>query len=313
MTRRTALKSLSAAALTAWQAKAAKVSHRLIAQDKGVIAIIDAQGAVEWVWESRRGAHDLHLLPNGNVLAPTGRGPEITEVTSEKEVVWQWRSEPVPPYDGRIEIHGFERYANGNTMIAETGNMRVIEVDRDKKIVSEVKLKVDNPHYHRDTRLVRKTPAGTYLVPHEGDGVVREYNANSEVIWEYRLSLTGPESGGHMGHGTHVYSAYRLPSGNTLIGGGNNNRVLEVNPKGDIVWSIEQNELPGIKLFWVAQLHYLPNGNIVVTNAHAGPDYPQIFEITRNKEVVWTFLNWDTFGDNLTANQILDAGPGVIR
>jgi len=51
---------------------------------------------------------------------------------------------------------------------------------------------------------------------------------------------------------------------------------------------------------------------VIVTNAHAGPDYPQIFEVTRKKEVVWKFLNWDTFGDNLTANQILDE-PKAIR
>jgi len=218
----------------------------------------------------------------------------------------------VAPYTGPIEVHAFERYSNGLTMIAESGNGRLIEVDRSGKIVWEMKLKIDKPNFHTDTRLVRKTPAGTYLVPHERDGAVREYNSKGEVLWEYRIELTGTPSGSHQGHGTSVYSAYRLPSGNTLIGGGNNNRVLEVNPKGEIVWKIDQNELPGIRLYWVAQLHALPNGNVVVTNAHAGPDYPQIFEVTRKKEVVWKFLNWDTFGDNLTANQILDAGT-IIR
>ncbi len=311
MTRRTVLKSFSGAALASWTASAAPTAHRLIAADKNSVAIIDAKGAVEWVWKNGAGCHDLHMLPNGNVIAHTSAS-EVTEVNPQKEVVWSYKSTPVAPYSGPIEVHAFERNPDGTTMIAESGNGRLIDVDRAGKITWELKLKIEKPHFHTDTRLVRRTSAGTYLVPHERDGAVREYNRKGDVLWEYRLDLVGKPSGSHQGHGTSVYSAYRLPSGNTLIGGGNNNRVLEVNPKGEIVWKIDQNELPGIKLFWVAQLHALPNGNIVVTNAHAGPDYPQIFEITRKKEVVWKFLNWDTFGDNLTANQILDAGK-VIR
>jgi hypothetical protein len=274
--------------------------------------IVDAEGRAEWSWKNGAGAHDLDLLPNGNLLVHTGPA-SISEVTPQKEVVWEWTSKPVAPYEGRVEVHGFQRLPDGRTMIAETGNRRIIEVDREKKVVAEIPLKVDKPHPHRDTRLVRKTPAGTYLVPHEGDGVIREYNAKADVIWEYKMQLVGAPTPTHRGHGTNVYSAYRLPDGNTLIGGGNNNRVLEVNPKGEIVWSIGQEELPGIRLHWVTQLHRLPNGNVVVTNAHTPPDYPQIFEVTRAKEVVWKFSNWEVFGDDLTANQILDAGKGVIR
>ena len=311
MTRRTALQTLSAAALSAWPANAA-VSHRLIAQDNGVTAIIDAQGQVEWMWENGAISHDLHLLPNGNVMVLTGRAT-IAEVNPRKEVVWQWESKPAAPYEGRVEIHGFQRLPNGRTMIAETGNRRIIEIDASRQVVSEVKLQIEKPHPHRDTRLVRKTPAGTYLVPQEGDGLVREYDGRGEIVWEYRMELTGPETPTHQGHGYNVYSAYRLPGGNTLIGGGNNNRVLEVNPKGEIVWSIGREELPGIKLFWITQLHALPNGNVVLTNTHAGPDYPQIIEVNRNKEILWTFSNWDPLGNGLCANQLLDAGEGVIR
>ena len=52
-------------------------------------------------------------------------------------------------------------------------------------------------------------------------------------MWEYTLDLGGrPRSPGHgpEGHGTEVFGAMRLPNGNTLIAGGNNNRVLEVTP-----------------------------------------------------------------------------------
>src|SRR5204862_2956385 len=130
----------------------------------------------------------------------------------------------------------------GLTMISESGNRRIIEVDRDGKIVKEIPLVVEHPSSHSDTRLVRKLENGHYLVAHEADGAVREYDDTGKVVWSYKLDLAGrPASGGHgpEGHGTSVYSAYRLPSGNTLIGCGNGNRVIEVNPEGKVVWSID--------------------------------------------------------------------------
>ena len=105
----------------------------------------------------------------------------------------------------------------------------------------------------------------------------------------------------------------RLKNGNTLIGGGNNNRVLEVNPKGEIVWSLGQKELPGITLAWVTTVHTLPNGNVIVGNTHAGSDNPQVFEVTRDKKVVWTFNDQKTFGNNLAAVQVLGLPEGSRR
>ncbi len=67
-----------------------------------------------------------------------------------------------------------------------------------------------------------------------------------------------------------------------------------MNKDGKIVWSIDQKELPGITLAWVTTLHVLPNGNIIVGNCHAGEDNPQLFEVTREKKVVWQFKDFKT-------------------
>lgn len=294
------------------RAKPGEISHRVLAQDKDRVAIVNPDGSVDWSWRNGTGAHDLHLLPNGNLLAPTARDA-IVELTPEKEVVWQWQSKPAAQDVERVEIHGFQRLENGLTMIAETGNRRIVEVDRAGAVQHEVQLKVDKPHWHHDTRLARVTPSGTYLVAHENDGAVREYARDGEVIWEYRLELTGPATPTHRGHGDHVYSAYRLPNGNTLIGGGNNNRVLEVSPDGRIVWSLDRTEIPGVTLYWVTQLQALPNGNVVVTNTHARGEAPQILEVNRAKEMVWSFLDWETFGNDLCANILLDVEGEIVR
>ena len=88
--------------------------------------------------------------------------------------------------------------------------------------------------------------------------------------------------------------------------------MLEVTPSGKIVWSIDHDELPGITLAWVTTLHVLPNGNLIVGNCHAGPDNPQLFEVTRDKKVVWTFKDFKTFGNSTAAAQVLDL-KGVLR
>jgi hypothetical protein len=289
--------------------------RKVLAADKGKVAIVDASGNVEWEYPTKAEVHDLWMLPNGNVLLPLGPAT-IAEVTSEKKIAWKYDCKHKPGYKGRIEVHAFQPLDDGKVMIAESGNARIVEVDRSGTILKEVALKVDNPNPHRDTRLARKLPSGNYLVCHEADGAVREYDPAGKVVWEYKLDLGGrPRSPGHgvEGHGVEIYGAIRLKNGNTLVAGGNNNRVLEVNPAGEIVWKIDHDELPNVRLAWVTQLHALPNGNVIVGNCHAGENNPQMFEVTREKKIVWTFKDFKTFGNGLAASQILGVPSGTIR
>jgi hypothetical protein len=295
-------------------ARAAEPAYRVLAQDRGHVAIVNAKGEIEWEYECKHNSHDIAVLENGNLLLHTGPA-RIEEVTREKKIVWQYEGKPRDASVERVEIHAFQRLPGGLTMVAESGNRRIVEVDSQGEIVKEVPLTVENPHPHRDTRLARKLVSGHYLVCHEGDGAVREYDGQGKVVWAYRLDLAGrPRSPGHgpEGHGTEVFGALRLPTGNTLIACGNGNRVIEVTQAGNVVWSIEQNELPGIQLAWVTTLQVLPSGNIIVGNTHAGEENPQLLEITRDKKVVWTFRDFKTFGNSLAAAMVLDV-QGVVR
>ncbi len=299
---------LSLTLFLAHAAAAAEPAYRVLAQDKGHVAIVDAKGQVEWEVECKHNSHDIALLPSGNLLLHTGH-TTIVEMTPEKKIVWQYEAKPKPSYAGRIEIHAFQRLADGLTMVAESGNRRIVEVDQSGKIVKEIALHVDHPDPHRDTRMVRKLASGNYLVCHEGDGVVREYDGEGKVVWSYKLDLAGrPAAPGHgpEGHGTAVFGALRLSSGNTLIACGNGNRVIEVTPEGKTVWSLEQDDLPGIQLAWLTSLQVLKSGNIIVGNCHAGEANPQLIEVTRDKQVVWTFRDFKNFGNSLAVSQVLD-------
>ncbi|HEX4947729.1 MAG TPA: hypothetical protein VFZ34_13750 [Blastocatellia bacterium] len=296
---------------------AAQPNYRVLGADKKRVAIVNAKGEIEWEVPNpdAREIHDIQYLPNGNVLFQTSY-TTVVEVNKDKQVVWKHESKPKEGYTGRVEIHSYQRLKNGLTMIAESGNGRIIEVDKDDKIVNVIPLTLAKPNAHRDTRMVRPVGNGGYLVCQEGEGKVIEYDKTGKIVWSYALELGDrPRSPGHgvEGHGVEVFGAVRLKNGNTLIAGGNNNRILEVNRAGKIVWSIDHKELPGIQFAWMTTLQVLPNGNIIIGNTHAGPENPQLIEVTRDKKVVWQFKNWDVFGNNLVAAQVVGIKGNVIR
>lgn len=292
--------SMSVAALAQEAVQTGK-PRKLIAADyqKKLIAIVNEKN--EAVWQEKiDDIHDVHLLPDGNVLFQTG-WTRIVEMTRDKKVVWSYDAAEMNGNEGKkVEVHAFQRLTDGSTMIAESGPGRIIEVDRDGKILKEIKLKVAKPDAHRDTRLARKLETGNYLVAHEGEGAVREYDGQGKVVWEHTV-------------GTAVYSAIRLKNGNTLIGTGNGNRVVEVDKDGKTVWAVEKTELPGITLAWVTMVNRLPNGNTLIVNCHAGEKNPQLIEVTPQKKVVWTFKDFARFGNALPVAQVLDVEGEVAR
>jgi hypothetical protein len=312
MRLRLTVPGIAAVALALLTATAAHAQHKMLAQDRGHLVLLNEKDEPEWTIPCGGTAHDLWMLPNGNILTQTSYA-NVVEMDKAGKVVWEYDAKPKAGYTGGVEIHAFQPLANGLTMISEGGNARIIEVDRAGNIVHEVPFSVSSKSPHSDARLARKLANGNYLVAHEADGTVREYDPTGKVVWEYKLDLAGREAvGGHEGHGTGVFSALRLPSGNTLIGGGSNNRVFEVDPSGKTVWSIDREELPGIKLFWVTDVEVLPNGNIVFGNCHATEANPQIIEVTRDKKVVWTLKDWKNLGDN-TATAMVVGEPGILR
>jgi hypothetical protein len=303
--------ALSSLAFIDARAEQTGPARRVLAADDSTrrLAIVAPDGSLEW--EMKVGAiHDASVLPNGNVLFQQG-WTKIVEVTPDKRTVWEYDAAKVNGNDGkRVEVHAFQRLDDGLTMIAESGPARIIEVDKAGKIQREVKLKVNNPSTHSDTRLVRKIAGGNYLVAHESDGFVREYEAAGKIVWDYEVPLFGKaRKGGHgpEAFGNSVFSAVRLANGNTLIGAGNGHSVLEVTPKKEIVWKVEQNDLPGITLAWVTRVERLGNGNTLIGNCHAGPDNPQFIEVTKDKVVVWTFKDWKNFGNSMPVQAVLEA------
>ncbi|MBT3891189.1 MAG: PQQ-binding-like beta-propeller repeat protein [Planctomycetaceae bacterium] len=287
-----------------------QAQHEILLHGKNGLAVVNKAGETTWQMPFG-GIHDIHVLENGNIMVQRNMH-EIVEIEREnKKIVWSYNSRTQNGNQGKpLEVHAFQPLGNGNVMIAESGVGRIIEVNRDGKIVKETKLVVDSSHPHRDTRLVRKIKNGNYLVAHEGDGKIREYDFDSgKVIWTYDVPLTQNRAGGHgpQAYGNQAFSAVRLGNGNTLIGCGNGHTVLEVTPQKKIVWKLTQKELSGIVFAWITTLEVLPNGNYVIGNCHAGSGQPLLVEINpKTKDVVWTFDRYDDFGNNVSNSLLLD-------
>ena len=285
--------------------------HRVLLQGNDRLAIVAPDGSIEWEmpWG---GIHDVHRLENGHLLVQQGSATIAEIDPATKQVVWSYDAARSNGNEGkRVEVHAFQPLADGGLMIAESGPARIIEIDRDGTLRKEIRLTGDHPDPHTHTRLVRKLADGNYLVCHEADGVVREYDGESgKVVWSFEVPLFGEEPrGGHgpEAYGNKLFSAVRLADGNTLIGTGNGHGVIEVTRDGEIVRRIAQRDLPGIVLAWVTTIEVLANGHWMIGNCHAGPGQPLLIEYDPSSgKVIWTFDRYDDFGNSVSNSLLLD-------
>jgi len=299
-------------------AQAAEVSapqHAIVAADNNRLVAFDRTGQVVWRLEDVGPVHRIQPLENGNILTQDG-WTRLIEIDPQQQTVWSYDATAQKGIDGRpVEIHAFQRLENGRTMIVENGIGRIIEIDREGRIVHQLPYRVAKLSPHHDVRQARKLENGNYLLCHEAEGRVTEYAPDGRTVRDYQVPLFDrPRAKGHgpEAWGNQCFHALRLPDGSTLISTGNGHAVIEVTPDKQIAWSVHQNDLPGITLAWTTSLEVLPGGNILIGNCHAGPDQPQFIEIDREKNVVWTFRDFDVLGNSTAASASVGAG-NVLR
>jgi len=259
-------------------------SGNLLVGGSGRVMILAPDGKM--LWEQKAGlVHDAWLLPTGNVLYADG---SVTEVSPDHKVVFQYKPE-VQQGGG---AYGCQRLENGNTMVAENSTGRILEVDPAGKVVFTLQMQQAKQGSHDNMRIARKLKNGNYLVCLKGANTLREVTPQGDTVLEIKT--------------THItFAAFRTPKNTTYVS--TLDHVTEYDAAGKKVWDFANTDVPGTTITNMTGIHLLPNGNLAVGcyAAYKGGEGTGLFEITREKKVVWRYSSPKADG-SLMAIQVLD-------
>lgn len=277
-----------------------RITHRFIAFGQQTY-IVDSTSKKTWTYP--HATRDGYVMQDGNIVLTLSKskdhaGGAVVMVAPGGQETLIWKGT-------QAEVNSAQPTSAGTFVITEAGTKpRLLEVDRSGKIVVEFPLQCQLENHHMQTRMARKLNDGTYLVPHLHDFAVFNYDANGQV-----LSRLGTQVPGDTQREIHSwpFTAIRHGEGHTLVCCTNGNRVVDFDANGKIVWQLTNDELPGPWLQDPCGGQVLPNGNIVITSYAGGRkdvNAPKLFEINRDKQVVWTYADGQKVG--IHHFQILD-------
>ncbi|WP_313691509.1 aryl-sulfate sulfotransferase [Halorarum halobium] len=204
------------------------------------------------VWEERFDIHDTHdvqKLPNGDLLVAnmrqwnesTGRSDDRVFVynRSTDEIDWEWtfRNHYPESTDGGYSqdwthVNDVERIAEGQYLVSPRNFDQAIVINRSTKEI-DYRLGSDGDH---DTLNEQHNP--DWLVSEDGNPVILVADSENDRVVEYERRDGEWELVWELGTDQLSWprDADRLPNGNTLITDSLNHRVIEVTPRGEIVW-----------------------------------------------------------------------------
>ncbi len=258
--------------------QAEEIRHSFFIAGPSFTGIIDEDGKEEWD-SGKAAARDGYVLPNGNILIAWT--DEAKEFQRDKKVVWSYKKSPESNELGTIE-----RLDSGNTLVTELGRKpRLLEVDPQGQIKLEFPLQPETDNAHMQTRMARKLPSGTYLVPHLLAFKVKEYSAEGKVLSEIKTDL---ESLGGRKAENWPFTAIRLENGNTLVNLTHGNKTVEFDSTGKVVWQVSNDDFAEKPFADPCGGQRLPNGNTVIASYGSRGDI-KVFEVTRDKKLVWKY------------------------
>jgi hypothetical protein len=248
--------------------------------------ILNEEGKVSWRYA--KGTRDGWVLEDGNVLLAVNKDREFpggaaVEVTREGKVVFQFKGT-------QSEVNTVQPLENGRVLLTEAGTRpRILEVDREGKIVVEVPIQAQTKDLHLQTRMTRKLPNGNYLVPQLLDKVVREYTREGKIVWEAKTPEEPAEC--------WPFTAIRLPNGNTLVNCTHGEISIEFDAKGKVVWELSNKDLPEALLSDPCGAQRLANGDTVIASyGSSKPGEVKLLEVNAEKKLVWTYRDGKNHG-----------------
>ena len=255
------------------------------------------------------------ILGDGRYLITDGGGPnwsddgsKILIINREGTVEWVFDQ-------GLRFAHSAIMLRNGNILIPDTNNDRLLEVDRDQRIIWSSESWGDGSGRFPDgshlnyPNYVQELADEHFLVSDRLNSRVIEIDRDGTIYWQF-TGAAKQHAPKYIGDGHYLiadsdgnriieidqsgailwsYSdglswprdAVKLPDGNFLITDSRNNRLLVVTPEGTVT-----NEIKG-HFSAPYQADLLPNGNFLVCDAQHG----RLLEVTPNGKIAWEFRN----------------------
>ncbi len=246
------------------------------------IAMIDKDTkAIQWELPLEKGweCNSLGVTADGNILFAYSKGAKL--ITRDKQDVWN-----IPAPEG-AEMQTARVLPNGNFLLAWCGHpATILEVDKVGTIISRTEFETGIEVPHAQFRQVVKNPAGNYMVPLFATSEVREIAPSGETVKSVIVEGT-------------PFSTALLPNGNWLVAGGDGHCVLELNFKtSEVVRVIHQADITGAPLAFVAELLPTATGGMYICNwqGHGADLAPQVVEIDKDNNMVWSIEDTTTFG-----------------
>ena len=183
-----------------------KITHAFLATG-GETYIVDGDGKITWQYP--HSSRDGCVLPNGNVLLalsqskkyPGGAG---VEVTRDNKVVFEFKGT-------QSEVNTVQAVEKDHFMITEAGaKPRLLEVDREGKIVIEIPLQAQAKDHHLQTRMAQTRQRQLSRSP-----VTRQSSARILAAGQGRLGSEDAEYALHgdtIGQRQHSHRLYARPS-----------------------------------------------------------------------------------------------------
>jgi hypothetical protein len=181
--------------------------------------------------------------PGGEPSCPSGCPDNRVMLIDESgEIVWQYGQAGVTGSGfNQLNTPVQNTYLpNGDILITDQGNQRVIEVTPYLQIVWQQGMTgVSGSKFNQlnNPNSAELLDNGDILIADESNNRVIEVDRHHRIVWHYGTPK-GTELNG-------AAFASRLPNGNTLITDANNNRILEVTPGGQVAWQYVTNTRPG--------------------------------------------------------------------
>lgn len=190
-------------------------------------------------------------LPNGRILATdvgAGKVMEIDPVT--QKVTWSFGGDPADRAKFLRAPRWASRLSDGNTLIADTGNHRILEITPEGEVVWQYgepgRAGCAGQGLFKPSAAIRSA-SGNTLITDSGNHRLVEISPEGKVVWQYgnAANRLGGGAGSGVGQLVEPSYAYRLPDGRVLVADTGNQRVLELDDMKQIVWHYRPGGVKG--------------------------------------------------------------------